>query len=304
VKFLLISDIHLRDSNPRNRCDDFRETQFDKFNWCLELAKKENCIVLQAGDLFDSVRSSNKLISDTISTIKQYNLDFFTVSGNHDQRHRNRDLTNTPIEVVQASQAIKLLDDTPVVYDNVHIYGAHWGDEIPQIQYKKAFAILVIHKMVIQNEEDKIWHGQQNYSTARMLLAKNDYDLILSADNHKTFADEYKGKTLLNLGSMTRLTSAQINHESQVAIFDTDKNEYIIYKIPIKPAAEVFNLEQIEKNKETGEINDKIREYVDLLGGNSEMREWDFVKNLDDYITLNSIRQEVQDIIKLTLEVE
>ena len=273
MKFLLISDIHLRDSNPRNRCDDFRETQFDKFNWCLELAKKENCIVLQAGDLFDSVRSSNKLISDTISTIKQYNLDFFTVSGNHDQRHRNRDLTNT-----------------------------HWGDEIPQIQYKKAFTILVIHKMVIQNEEDKIWHGQQNYSTARMLLAKNDYDLILSADNHKTFADEYKGKTLLNLGSMTRLTSAQINHESQVAIFDTDKNEYIIYKIPIKPAAEVFNLEQIEKNKETGEINDKIREYVDLLGGNSEMREWDFARNLDEFIIANNVKQEVQDIIKLTLE--
>ena len=92
--------------------------------------------------------------------------------------------------------------------------------------------------------------------------------------------------------------------ESVSAIFDTSKNEYTIYDIPIKPAEEVFNLEQIEKNRETGEINDKIREYVDLLGGNSEMREWNFVSNLDEFILVNGVRQEVQDIIKLALEVE
>ena len=305
MKILLMSDIHLRTSPTRNRIDNFLETQFSKLEWCFELAKKENCdLFLQGGDLFDSPRASDDLKRRLQSLLRKYSINFCCIFGQHDVRFRQDNLDNTPLGVVESSGLISILSDTPAVFDNVHIYGASWGQPIPQIQDKNAFNVLVIHKMVIQNEEDKIWHGQQNYSTARVLLAKNNFNLILSADNHKTFTDEYNNKTLLNLGSMTRLTSAQMEHKPQTVIFDTSKNEYTIYDIPIKPAEEVFNLEQIEKNRETGEINDKIREYVDLLGGNSEMREWNFVSNLDEFILVNGVRQEVQDIIKLALEVE
>jgi len=297
-----MSDVHLRTSPTRNRIDNFLETQFNKLEWCFELAKKENCeLFLQGGDLFDSPRASDDLKRRLQTLLRKYRINFCCIFGQHDIYHHRNDLSNTPLGVVESSGLISILSDTPAVFGDVNIYGASWDQPIPPIQNKDAFNVLVIHKMVIQNEEDKIWHGQQNYSTARILLAKNDYDLILSADNHHHFTDTYNNKTLLNLGSMTRLTSAQMEHKPQVAILDTSKNEYKIYYIPIKPAEEVFNIEQIEKNRETGEINDKIREYVDLLGGNSEMREWDFVKNLDEFMKSRNIKPSVVEIIRQAL---
>jgi len=303
MKILSFGDIHARSENPRSRIGDYCDILFDKIEYGLVLGGAEGCeYVAMPGDIFQTHRASNYVISRLIKLIKKYNhLKFVGVIGNHDAPFHNLNLDNCPINVLESSEALTVLNDKPLKDNCVHFYGASWGESIPDIQDHTAFNVLLIHKMIIKSEDEKIWHGQSSYITSRGMLAKNNFNLIIAGDNHQTILEEYNGKTLLNMGSLGRMTSSQTKFTPSVAIFDTDKNEYIIYKIPIKPAKEVFNLEQIEKNRETGEINDKIREYVDLLGGNSEMREWDFVKNLDEFIKKHSVKQEVQDIIKLTL---
>lgn len=305
MKILMVSDIHLRDSGSRFRIDNYREAQFKKLEWCLNLGIEKKCnIMLQAGDLFDSVRASNQLISDTINLFKKSKLDILAVSGNHDQRHLDRSLVNTPIKVVESADVIKLLGSDPTSYKNVDIYGSHWGDAIPEIVDKNKFNILVIHKMVIQDEDEKIWYGQTGHTTARVLLSKNKFDVILSADNHKFFVHEHNGKTLLNMGSLTRLNISQIDYTPQISIFDTDTKTYELFEIPCEPSSVVFNLEEVEKNKDKKETSEQIKEYIDILSADSGAREFSFVDNLNSFMLKNEIRKEVQDIIKSTLEVK
>lgn len=304
MKILMLSDIHLRDSGSRFRIDNFKEVQFRKLEWCLNLGAEQGCeLILQAGDLFDSVRASNQLISDTITSFKKVNLDIFAVSGNHDQRFRDRSLVNTPIKVVESAGAIDLLSSDPINYQGVDIYGCHWGDEIPKIVNKDRTNILVIHKMIIQDEDEKIWQGQTGYSTSRMMLTKNKFDVILSADNHKYFIDEYQGRQLFNLGSLTRLNAAQIDYRPKIAIFDTDTKTYKLFEVPITPSSEAFDLEIIAKTKDHKEIDTSIKEYVDILNGtDSETKELNFVSNLDRLIAKYNVRESVVSIIKSTLE--
>ncbi|MFA7287358.1 MAG: metallophosphoesterase [Melioribacteraceae bacterium] len=305
MKILMISDIHLRDSGSRFRIDNYRETQFKKLEWCLKLGVEKKCdLMLQAGDLFDSVRASNWLISDTINLFKKSKLNILAVSGNHDQRHLDRSLVNTPIKVVESADVIKLLEAIPSSYENVDIYGCHWGDTIPEIIDKNKFNILVIHKMVIRDEDEKIWCGQTGHITARVLLSKNKFDVILSADNHKYFVHEYNGKTLLNMGSLTRLNISQIDYIPKIAVFDTDTKTYELFEIPCEHSSISFNLEEVLKNKDKKETSEQIKEYIDILSADSGAKEFSFVDNLNNFILKNEIRQSVQDIIKSTLEVK
>jgi len=302
MKILMMSDLHLRDSGSRYRVDDFREAQFKKLEWCLQLAVKNNCdCFLQAGDWFDSVRASNQLISDTISLLNKYNIDVYAVSGNHDQRYRDNSLTNTPIKVLESAGVIKLLSGSPLDEGNVNIYGCHWGDEIPEIVDEAKFNALIIHKMIIQNEDEKIWYGQTGYATSRMMLAKNKFDVILSGDNHKSFIDEYQGRLLFNLGSLTRLNVSQLNHSPQIVLFDTDAKTYELFKVPIEPPENVFNLEEVEKAKKHKDENGKIKDYIDVLSQDAETREWNFVSNLEEFVKSNGIKESVAKIIKSTL---
>jgi len=62
--------------------------------------------------------------------------------------------------------------------------------------------------MVIQNTKEELWPGQSKetgVNTAEGLLRKYpNYKLIVSGDNHQPFAYHFRGRWLVNPGSMTR----------------------------------------------------------------------------------------------------
>ena len=61
--FILCADIHLMESTPICRLDDFVEqTQWRKLQWLKDLAIKHNCPVLCSGDLFDYWKPSPALL--------------------------------------------------------------------------------------------------------------------------------------------------------------------------------------------------------------------------------------------------
>ena len=283
------------------RIDNFADTHFNKLEWCFKLGQEHGCeLALGPGDIFHSPRASDDTKRRFQDILKRNdNIHFLGIFGQHDVYHYRNDLRNTPLGVVESSGLIEILDNQPYNFDDVYIYGASWNEPIPEILNKKAFNVLVIHKMIIK--EDELYPGQENYFTARMILAKNSFDLIVSGDNHSNFTSEYNGKTLLNMGSLCRMTTAQLNHEPQVAIFDTDTKTYELFKIPIEPPENVFNLEEVEKAKKHKDENGKIKDYIDILSQEAETREWDFVGNLDKFLKSNGIKGSVDKIIKSTL---
>lgn len=301
MKILAFGDIHCRQEAPRWRTDNYSETHFNKMKYCFDLAQRNGCsIVAMPGDIFHSPRASDDTKRRLQSLLKEYiNITVLGIFGQHDVHHYRADLNNTPLGVVESSGLIEVLRE-PFRNGIVDFYGASWNEPIPEILNKNAFNVLLIHTMIIK--DDKLYHEQKNYVTARNMLAKNSFGLIISGDNHGCFASEYNGKTLLNMGSLCRMTTAQLGHIPTCAIYDTDTKTYELFEVPIEPASSVFNLEEVLKNKDKKETSEQIKEYIDILSSDSGAKEFSFVDNLNNFILKNEIRQSVQDIIKSTLE--
>jgi len=301
MKLFGLSDVHIKEGPPRTRIDKYYETQFSKLEWCINLANEKKCeLFLQAADLFHSAKASKASIRRVIQILNKCNSKILTVMGQHDSLyHAVKSIDNTPNGILEAANLITILNEEPYIVNNVHIYGSSFGEAIPAIQDPLAFNVLVIHRMIIK---EKLWEGQEEYTKSSILLRQHDFDLIISGDNHNHFIDQFRNQYLFNLGSMMRMTSAQIDHEPCCCIFDTESRDYEIFKIPIEPPEKVFDLTKVEKEKIDSKEIEKIKEYINTLIKETECEDIQYVDNLNDFMDSNNINIDVKDIVLSTLE--
>jgi DNA repair protein SbcD/Mre11 len=293
-KLLLTGDWHIKGSNPRNRIGMYKQQQQDKIRWILNLADKENCsCILQPGDLFDNRQMPEEIKTDYIYLFKNSDIPIFTVYGQHDmQYHKNK--RNSAMAVLEAADAIKVLNQTPIeVEGNIHIYGASWGEEIPDVINKDHLNILVIHTMVI--EERPLWPGQKRFTKKNLLMkGNNDYDIFCCGDNHNTFYDGNGRQQVFNLGSLMRSTIAQLAHKPTIAIYDIDEGSTTFFKIPIEPAEIVFDVEKIDKEADKADFT----EFFNLLSSEAKDTGVDFETNVKILSDKAKCTKEEQDITR------
>lgn len=282
MKILNMSDLHLKSSSGVR--DDFEETSLNKLEQILNI----DCdIIVDSGDWLDSWRSSKPLIRKTIKLLKKYNKKIFTVLGNHDQAFRSLQIDNCSIGLLEASECLKILNKEPYSFDSVDIYGCSFGEEIPEIKDKSKLNILSIHKMIIENESNKVWYGQTEYSTGKSILKDNNFDVVFSGDNHKSFEVKYKNKVLINNGSIMRLNIKQEDHKPRVVLFDTDTLEYNPHYLDCKPFNEIFKAKEHKISK--GQKN-SLQELSNVLRSDQEIEidfeniVWGNCKNEDENV--------------------
>jgi len=312
MKILLTGDWHFRHSVPRKRIDDYPKTQIKKLKFIFNLAKDKNCaFVLQPGDFFDSHKANDFLKREMIKLIKEASLPMTehpfieTIFGQHDLRYHSSDTNNTPLRVLEAAQVIDILgyrrgapdvyitSPPKIVHSNVHIYGASWFEDIPEIT-TEGINILLIHKMIVKDK--LLWEGQEDTTKGNILLRKHNFDLIVSGDNHQSFTVSNGKKHLVNCGSLMRMTTAQLDHKPVVYIYDTKDKSLEEHLIPIEPVNKVFDLSKIEKEKKE---NKELEAFVTHLKSNAKIDGLDYPKNLKEYLITNkeTVEQEILDII-------
>lgn len=120
MKFIHCSDIHLdssmknfNESKARERRDELRLSFSGMISYAISEGVKA---IIIAGDLFDSVvlKKTKEYIYDEIKSNQE--VDFLYLSGNHDE-------SNFMEEFSKSLPNLKILSTTPVIYDNVCIYG-------------------------------------------------------------------------------------------------------------------------------------------------------------------------------------
>jgi predicted phosphodiesterase len=154
-------------------------------------------------------------------------------------------------------------------------------DQEPPIPIQNKFNVLLVHRMII---EEKLWSAQENYVASNIFLRQNNFDLIVSGDNHRGFISEAHGKRLLvNCGAMMRSKIDQVNHKPFVVLYDTDTRKYQQIFIPIEPADKVFRMEKVVAEKER---NTSLESFV---AGISEQKEVGllFEDNLQEFAKAN-----------------
>lgn len=275
---ILSSDWHLQDKQPISRIDDFQKTQFRKVSFINKLQLKYDCPVLLAGDLFDYWKPSLELLAKTAANIPK---DTFTILGNHDLPQHNLELMyKCGVYVLHEAGCLKILK------------GTHWGQETIERAFSVPFKgrnILIWHTMTFKGE--KPWPDCTDPKASRLLRKYPEYDLILTGHNHIPFTEEYKGRLLVNPGSIFRTTADQINHKPRVYLWYADTNTVEPVYIPIEDDVVTRTHLQEKEQRES-----RISNFVNNLDMdyNSNLN---FEKNLEMFFRKNKTEKNVKSII-------
>jgi DNA repair exonuclease SbcCD nuclease subunit len=300
MKLVLLSDVHLSWHNPVARLDDVREVQLKKLGFVLDWACRNGAAVLQAGDLFDRPRSWY-LLPRVITLLNVFNLDYcplFAVFGQHDTyMHSEVTRRATSLGVLAEAGLVKILGSRPeMVYPDVCLYGASFGEKVPRVDESlgDVLNVLVIHAPIGQKQ---LFPGQDYVYNKRFLALHEQFDLVLCGDIHRLQVIEASGRWLVNTGPMVRRTADRYNFSYKPCFFvyDTEKRDLEMIEIPHEPAEKVLSREHIESREESERM---LEEFVSSLKQETEVDVGtDFKANLERWIEENDLEQEVVNII-------
>ena len=302
MRFVLLSDLHLTLDAPIARTDDFVKTQFEKLHFVLTWAREHHCIILQAGDFFNRPRSWF-LLPKIIDILRHYELEIYLVAGQHDSyMHSMEAMDTTSLGILRKAGLVHLLNANPVIMKKpgqthsnklIHIYGASWGESIPEVIDNEAMNILVVHKSISTCE---LWLGHKYDPASQFLMKHKDFDLILCGDIHKKFIVESKSysRIICNTGTLLRLdaTEESMNHHPGFLVYNSCDKTLGWIKVPHEE--NVLSRKHIEDRQNTNEMLDQFIEAIDsrgFEGGTS------FLDNLNDFMKKNEIQDGVKNII-------
>ena len=291
---ILTADWHLREDTPTCRTDDFQSAQWEKVRFVMDLSLKYDTPIIHSGDLFNHWKPSPALLSKTIEEFKRLKQPFYTIYGNHDLPQHNLDLQyKCGIYTLIQAGVIELLDGTHWLQ-----FPEHPSLVIPQEKYpsEKEKTILVWHVMTYQGT--KPWPGVTDSPAGGLLRKYPKYDLILTGHNHKTFIETYKDRILVNPGSLTRQSANQVDHVPAVYLWFKEDNSVKRVRLPFKEG--VITREHISSVEER---NKRLEAFIQKLDGSWDI-ETSFVENLERFLQVNNIREEVKEIIYKAIDYE
>ena len=300
---ILSADRHYRDNKPRARTDDYWEAQCRKHLFIDNLQKKYKIPCLDAGDFFNTWKSSPFLEGWLIRNI---NNSIITVPGNHEIPDHNTDkLDRSSLSVLEAAESITLLKDgyknpvpipsTSKRYNYHLVFGFHYGSvfnkkatlEIPE-KYKdcNGLKIAVAHMYVYTKYSEWMSKDAVKINAVRRLAPQ--FDLIVTGHNHLSFNFVNKNSLVVNPGSMMRSRITQIDYKPAVFLWYDENNSIEPIYLPIEENTiekEIIKINSFSEELKTEE--DIISEDIELL----------FKKNLQFYYNRNNTREEIIDFI-------
>lgn len=289
---IFASDIHLKESQPECRTDDFIEAQTKKLLWLKDMQVIHDCPVLVAGDLFDKWKPSPWLLGYALRNLPD---DLIVIPGQHDlPAHSLEQIEKSGVEVLASAGAIDLLEPARTLIHktpNFTVVGFPWGVDLENTTRNGKFKIALVHKLIYKAKEPPFPGAEEVGSTAKTLAKKmSGYDIIVTGDNHQTIFEQYGETTVVNCGSFMRTTAKQIDHEPSVfALYD----DFIVRQIRVPCAKGVISREHLDKAKDK---DDRISAFAERLSERVEIG-LSFHDNLKKYIAKNKISKSVQSII-------
>jgi len=257
TRYVALADLHLLYNNPVCRLDNLVDVQWEKLTYVFEYATKQKANILIAGDIHVT-SNSYSLLNQLISFLRIYSqrgVNVFAVYGQHDMKYRNPDDTN--LQILINSGYIQLLGEKPIeipsglsrLVCHHRLWGASWNGPIPNPgENQIPTDILVIHDSI---SPAKIYPGQQNTDAKKFLIDHPEFDIVVCGDIHRTFIEEYRGRTIVNPGPLLRREADEYNliHKPGFFYFDLERSDVEFVQVPHSPASQVITRQHIDKKK-------------------------------------------------------
>lgn len=266
MRILYFTDTHIRGTNPKNRKDDFVQTLENKLLEILDIIKGKSIdYVIHGGDLFDRPDISISIVNKFAKILKQIDIPFYIVSGNHDIFGHNPETMNRTIlgllnelnfiTVIEKDKKIILEKDNikvqltgqPYVYDIDDVLNRS-NYILSDIDEGTNYSIHVVHGMLL----DKPFIKGIPYTLVDD-IKDTKADITLCGHYHAGFKTiEINNKYFINPGSLVRVTNtlSEMDRKPQIVLLDMNDKIKIDY-IPLASALDgdlVLDRSQVEKS--------------------------------------------------------
>lgn len=208
MKILYTTDMHLRDTLPSCRTDNFFETQFSKLDEVVETIKKNEVVCwIMGGDLFDSYNPSYELLNrlqKKLGEVRKNGTSILTICGSHDLIGYNMEkISDTALGNLIMHEQVRLLDSTPFGFAGFHIVGI-------SARKKPVYSDYLVDPAIAENliivSHDPIVTEPTPYDhmLVKDVAKSTNADLILCAHIHAQFDVTEGGTRFINPGPMSR----------------------------------------------------------------------------------------------------
>lgn len=305
AELIFTADWHIRPDVPMCRKDDFVETMKNKIIFIFELAQTHECPIVIAGDI--GHRSGDKnwpnwLLEWFINQVITRDITIWAIPGQHDlPNHSLNRIDESGFGVLYAANAITLLDEESILAsspnESIFVYGFPWGMNLKMNEMvNNHISIAVTHQMII---DEPLWPGQEAPQWKSVLRKHKHFDVIVSGDNHQPFVGKLGNRILVNPGSLMRTTAIQTTHKPRVYLWYSESNSVQPVFIPIKPSAEVMDLDYLENQKKREE---REIEFISRLKETDEDSDLDFESSVKRAMEDNKLKKRTQEMVLESLE--
>lgn len=284
-RLLVVGDIHLQNpgSAPGHRTETYSDDIFKKLEETVRIAHEQQATsVLWLGDVFDHKapsKSSFSLVGRIQRLLESYRLPTYVLVGNHDVSSGTLEtLPKQPISMLQYVPNVTLvthdevrLDDEvsllPVPGIPLEREGDAWLESFKFNSSAKR-KIGIVHQLIVPDIAQERAVLQDTFFCAKKIAAVTNAQLILYGDLHKKMGMFKAGDVpFINLGSICRLSSSDVDHVPEVYILTIRDDERRSVAAPerfvlksVRPAADVYRLEEHYEAKEhQADIDETIR---------------------------------------------
>jgi DNA repair exonuclease SbcCD nuclease subunit len=282
VVAILTGDWHLREDQPVCREDNHWDAQWQMVDWFCKLQKKYNVPIIHSGDVFDHWKPSPRLLGKTISCMPEQ---FYTVAGNHDLPQHNVELyEKCGLHVLEEAGTVNIL------------WNGYWLQDPEEVMcpINIGGVSLAVWHVMVWNGNTPPWPGCTDLSVDQMLaILPDEIDVLLTGHNHKSFQASADGKIVLNPGSPTIQSAAQIGEPRYAYLLCRTGGKITIDSLLIPEFGALYSTQHLDQKKEK---DARYEAFISQLKMEGEL-ELDFEANLERYFQQNKVKRNVRQLV-------
>lgn len=237
MRFLYLTDTHIRGTSPRSRTDDFPRAIREKLQEVVELAHREAVdAVLHGGDLFDRPDISPAVVREFAAIFRRLQVPLYMIAGNHDiYGHNPETVDRSMLGLLDAFGTVRLLRSGEKLLlkkdgVSVQLSGQSFHYDLdkrdPALDYSvenRTGADVCLH-MVHGMAVDRALPPEVPHTLVDHLWF-DEVDVLLTGHYHAGFPVQRRGnRYIVNPGALARINNhpSEIRRRPQVAIIEVD----------------------------------------------------------------------------------
>ncbi|TWI55231.1 metallophosphoesterase family protein [Halalkalibacter nanhaiisediminis] len=309
MKFLYVTDTHIRGTTPKNRLDVYVDTLKEKLEEVIQVANQEQVdVLLHGGDVFDRPDLSPNVVGQFAKIFMKAKMPIYVVAGNHDTfGHNPETISRTMLGLMDSFGVMNVIEpDKPVLIekDGLHVqisgqpYHYDLDQRDPKLDYYPTnetnadVLIHLVHSMLVEKAlPEGIPHTVIDH------IWGTTADILLTGHFHGGFGiKERNGKYICNPGALARVNNhwTEISRTPKIIIGKIEREGISLYEQAIscaKKGEDVLDRSFLEKAVHQEE---KLHSFVQQVRESSQFQTLNMSDIIQDIASLKNVEEKVK----------